>query len=406
MLYLRTGGNGTFKTALTLKDVRALQLETGRPVCFNLRPADHPEKPNTPYSNLYPKTIEEFGWKGIHFEEWPQQTPGTIFLIDECHYDLPQRAASQKPPAHIAQLTEHRSRGFDFFLLTQHPGNIDSFVRKLVQAPGWHQHLKRIGGAAPMVNQLQWDAVNLQCEQAGSGKTADTKTRTAPTEVYSWYDSATLHTGKVRIPFKLFVLLACVVLVPLLLWFGVSSIGKSGKKTDPVSDKAGLNMVQGKPEGAVKPKTVAEYVDNYRPRLAGLRHTAPAYDELTKPKRVPVPAACVQMADRCSCYTQDATSYATTKEICAQIVKTGLWLDFDPEGQQGMAKPQNAPTGPASTAAAPAGGGAPGAGGPVVIDGTRKVGDKPAAAVATGGDVQAQPRVPKSSPWSFQTTGG
>jgi zona occludens toxin len=176
MLYLRTGGNGSGKTLLTLKDVRELQLQTKRPVCYNLRPADHPTKPNTPYCNLKPEVIEEFGWKGIHFKDWEAQESGTIFVIDECHYDMP-KGGTAKPPQHIERLTEHRSRGFDFFLLTQHPSNIDVFVRKLVQAPGWHQHIKRLAGALAVANVVQWDAVNLQCEQAGSGKSGEVKTR-------------------------------------------------------------------------------------------------------------------------------------------------------------------------------------------------------------------------------------
>ena len=36
MFYLVTGGVGTGKTLFTLKWVRELQLETGRPVCYCL----------------------------------------------------------------------------------------------------------------------------------------------------------------------------------------------------------------------------------------------------------------------------------------------------------------------------------------------------------------------------------
>src|SRR5262249_50614188 len=122
MLYLRTGGNGSFKTALTLKDVRALQLESGRPVCFNT------DKDGNPRFKARPIITDEFGWKPIKFEDWQDQQDGTIFIIDECHYDLPLRAPSSAVPPHIAKLSEHRARGFDFFLLTQHPSNIDKFV--------------------------------------------------------------------------------------------------------------------------------------------------------------------------------------------------------------------------------------------------------------------------------------
>lgn len=329
MLYLRTGGNGSGKTLLTLKDVRELQLKTKRPVCFNLRPANHPEKPNTPYCNLKPSVIEEFGWKGIHFKDWEEQESGTIFLIDECHYDMP-KGGTAKPPQHIERLTEHRSRGFDFFLLTQHPSNIDVFVRKLVQAPGWHQHIKRLAGALAVANVVQWDAVNLQCEQAGSGKSGEVKTRPYPRDVYKWYDSAELHTGKVRIPKAAIILALCVVAVPLLFMRGISTVAKTDGSEKP-SHAASIVPVSGA-NAAARPRTAAELVEAHRPRIEGLMHTAAVYDPLTAPKRVPVPAACISTASKgCKCWTQDATVYPTTPAICAQIVTNGVFLHFAPD---------------------------------------------------------------------------
>lgn len=333
MLYLRTGGNGSGKTLLTLKDVRELQLKTKRPVCFNLRPADHPEKPNTPYCNLKPAIIEEFGWKGIHFKDWELQESGTIFLIDECHYDMP-KGGTAKPPQHIERLTEHRSRGFDFFLLTQHPSNIDVFVRKLVQAPGWHQHIKRLAGALAVANVVQWDAVNLQCEQAGSGKSGEVKTRPYPRDVYKWYDSAELHTGKVRIPKAAIILALCVVAIPLLFMRGIGTIAKTSEPDEggkPATEAYVARPVNSA-NAAVKPRTAQELAEAHTPRIEGLMHTAAIYDALTTPKRVPVPAACISTpSKRCKCWTQDATAYPTTPEVCAQIVANGIFLPFAPD---------------------------------------------------------------------------
>jgi len=407
MLYLRTGGNGSGKTLFTLQDVRKLQLETGRPVCINIRPADYPDKAkaNTPYCNIKPAKLEEFGWKLIHFKDWEAQEDGTIFLVDECHYDLPQRPPSQFPPPHIAHLTEHRSRGFDFFLLTQHPGNIDKFVRNLVQAPGWHEHVKRLAGAAPVSNFCRWDSVQLQCESMGSGRSGEVKARPFPREVYDWYDSAFLHTGKLRIPKKVWVLLACLVLAPLLLFFGVRSAYRNmvgdepAQAAKPSRGQASGLVATGGVSDTPKVKSATEYIAAYRPRIGGLVHSAPAYDKLTEPKRVPVPAACVQMGDRCSCYTQDATPYTTSPQICAQIVKAGIWLDFEPEGARAARDRQVDRPAPPSHENAPQ---AP-SGLVVIGDMPQTVAASPAPDPAAD---QAKPRVPKSSPWSFSTAGG
>lgn len=124
MLYLSSGANGAGKTLFTLKDVRDLQVKTGRPVAHNGRF----------------ELVAEFGWKQIDAKEWQQEPDGTIFLFDECHNDFPVRGTGSAVPDYVKMLAEHRRRGFDFFLITQHPMNVDAFVRRLIGPPGWHRH--------------------------------------------------------------------------------------------------------------------------------------------------------------------------------------------------------------------------------------------------------------------------
>jgi hypothetical protein len=56
------------------------------------------------------------------------------------------------------------------------------------------------------------------------------------------------------------------------------------------------------------------------PRIPGLPHTAPRYDELTKPVTVPTIAGCVQIGKRCQCYTDRGTRYAASRDICLEVV--------------------------------------------------------------------------------------
>lgn len=337
MLYLRTGSNGSCKTLFTLADVRKLQLDTGRPVCWNGR------------FKLYPAKEAEFGWKKIEFKDWEAQEDGTIFLMDECHNDLPNRPNGSAVPQYVKMLAEHRARGFDFFLLTQHPANIDSFVRKLIGAPGYHQHLKRMFGATNATRVLQWDAVHMDCERDGSGKSAEISTRVQPKEVYEWYDSAMLHTGKKRIPKQVWVLLGSLILMAMCVAIAVHYLGGIGKsKTTPAQQEA-IQTLPGVTAGpgvarTEKIVTPMEYVAAYTPRIGSLMHTAPVYDELTKPKRVPVPAACVTSKSKgCKCYTQDGTPYQTDAAMCMQIVEHGVFLAFNAEGEDRRAgTPQGA----------------------------------------------------------------
>jgi len=324
MFYLRTGGNGSCKTLFTLFDVRKLQLETGRPVCHNGRFKISAEKE------------KEFGWKKIEFKDWWEQENGTIFLIDEAYHDLPVRPNGQQPPLHIARLAEHRARGFDFFMLCLHPSQIDSFVRKAIGAPGWHQHLKRVAGASNLTRVLQWDAVHDTPQKDGSGKTAQIATRMQPKEVYAWYDSAFIHTGKVRIPKQVYWLVGGVV-AALALGFGAVSALKNNvfKKAPEKLAPGAAPVVPGtSPAGGNRGNeahvmTAAEYFQGYQARIPGIEHTAPVYDVLTAPKRVPLPAACLESKSMgCKCWTQDATPYPTDLSICRQVVAGGMFLAF------------------------------------------------------------------------------
>lgn len=334
MFYLRTGANGSCKTLFTLFDIRKLQLETGRPVAFN--------------SRFKPKPIltEVFGWKLLtDFKKWADEPDGTIFFIDEAYHDLPVRPNGQQPPKYIADLAEHRSRGFDFFLLCLHPSQIDSFVRKAIGAPGWHQHLKRVAGASSLTRQLQWDAVNDQCQKDGSGKTAQIQDRLQPKEVYNWYDSAFLHTGKVRVPRQVWMLLAFVVFASVFGYLGFRYMFKGvATKTEAAvgavlpPGRSASGVVGSMPINQDKAKvlTTAEYVASFAPRINGLPNSAPRYDALNVPTQAPMPAACIEgvrvgsKASTCKCYTQQATPLAVTPEICHQIAHEGYFDDTLP----------------------------------------------------------------------------
>lgn len=315
MLHLITGANGAGKTLNTLKWVRERSLKENRPVCHNGRFEAVPGG-------------ELSSWKKIDFKDWQSEPDGTIFLIDECHNDMGVRASSAAVPDEIKMLAEHRRRGMDFYLITQHPQNIDNFVRRLIGSPGWHRHLKRTFGA-DLVSCIEWDAVNPNCEKSGSGKTGTVTMVGFPKEVYGWYKSASLHTGKKKIPRAVWTVAACALLVPLLGYFAISGVYKNVVKDRPQAAAAGAPGAA--QSGSVRDghvKTSAEYLASYQPRIPGFPHTAQAYDQVTQPTEAPYPAACLVMKGECKCYTQQATLMVMEKTICTQIVQKGFFVDF------------------------------------------------------------------------------
>lgn len=319
MIYLTTGANGAGKTLNTLQMVRKKQVEEGRSVYFNGFAMDA-------------QKAKEFGWLEFNPKEWQKLPDGAILICDECQNEFPVRGASAPVPEYVRALSEHRRRGFDFFMVTQHPQNIDMFVRRLIGSPGWHRHLKRAFGT-DMVSQLEWSAVEAGCEKTGSGKSARVTMVPFPKEVYAWYASASLHTGKRSIPRQVYVIALAFLLVPLMGYFAYSRLTNPKVPTVPGGQSAAALGAPGSGAPAkAAPMTTNELVASFQPRLDGLPQTAPRYDEVTKPTIAPYPAACVSMGERCDCYTQQGTALVTPKDLCENIVKRGYFVDW----QQGM----------------------------------------------------------------------
>ena len=318
MIYLRTGSNGAGKTLLTLKEVREKSLKENRPVYHNGR-----------FEVVAGGPLD--GWKSMDARDWQTVPDGAIFIIDECHNDFPVRA-DKTVPDYVKMLAEHRRRGFDFYMITQHPMNIDPFVRRLIGSPGWHQHLKRVSGA-PLVSVLEWPAVNEQPQKNGSGASAAVKMVPFPKEVYAWYASTSLDTAKVKIPFQVKMLAAAALLIPLLGYYGWQSFKHNQEKRfapapGAAAPAVGVHPGSGGGGGDKVVQTPAEYLASYQPRIVGLPHTAPRYDDATKPTIAPFPAACVNMGARCDCFTQQGTKLQTPADLCKQIVAGGFFQDW------------------------------------------------------------------------------
>lgn len=338
MIYLTTGANGAGKTLLTLRDVRKKSLEESRPVYYNGRF----------------ELVAEFGWQKIDVKDWQTVPDGAIFLFDECHNDFPARSGKDAVPDYVKMLAEHRRRGFDFFLITQHPNNIDAFVRRLIGSPGWHRHLKRASGA-PLVSVLEWPSVSENCQKAGAGESGTVNMVSYPKEVYDWYVSTSLDTAKTKIPFRVWVVVAALVLVPACIYFAYAQFtGNAAARQAKMAALAGQNLA-GTPGAPGTPSpsgrtadrpvlTKAQYIASFEPRLGGLPHTAARYDELSRPQQMPKPAACLDgirpgtRERKCSCWSQQATVIPVPDDVCRQIVAGGYFDDsLSPERSHEMA---------------------------------------------------------------------
>lgn len=351
MITLLTGLPGNGKTLLALEVVANLCEKEGRPLfVMGIELSDafpvpwQPVPPLAEWTQNRPSPQDDSVL--LPYFTFPQ---GAVLLVDECQNIYRPRAASVKPPDHVAALETHRHTGIDIFLITQHPMLVDQAVRRLA---GRHFHVVRAFGAqAAQVH--EWNEVNPAPDKSRKG--SQKRPWKYPKKIYTWYKSAELHTHKFRLPPRLLALLLMPVTIIAAVWyiwhFADKQLHPDKYQEAPSAEVApapGGTPAQAptKAQDAGKKdegRTVAEYVTHYKPRIDGLPYTAPAYDNITQPIDPPFPAVCYTRKNGCKCYTQQGTRIAMDIGLCQSIVADGLYMAWKvPEGAvvQGEERPQ------------------------------------------------------------------
>lgn len=300
------------------------------------------------------------GWHEIqHPDEWLTVPNDAIIIIDELQDFWQKSGNGSKVPEPILELSKHGKRGIDFYFITQEPDLVHATPRSLC---AYHFYVVRAFGAqGATVRKFE----RMQSHPEKVKKSGELSLWKYPREAFEWYKSADVHNIKRAIPMKL--KLAPLLLLVLVgsLWaayhFYMRTINSSKGTGAPVAVAApgvpGPGAAPGVRPGqpgakSDMPLTAAEYVAQFAPRLVGLPHSAPRYDELTKPVSVPFPAACVSMGDRCTCYTQQATKMDVKKPLCLQIVKYGFFNDWQQVAAAAAGAPGAVPV-PGSSVAPP-----------------------------------------------------
>lgn len=250
--------------------------------------------------------------------------PNSIVVIDEAQRVYRPRPVGSKVPPEVAAFETHRHEGLDFVLITQNPTLIDSNVRKLI---GRHVHFRPTWAGRYM---HEWNEC-ADVESSNARSLAATTRYKLPKRAFDQYHSAVLHTkNKAKIPFVAYIFGAAIIAMCALLWHLYGRYQQISKPAAAAtaSTVSGAQPGQAGPQGHVLTKH--EYVAQYEPRIAGLPHTAPAYDQVTTPQDAPVPVGCIDSKKTgCKCYDQQGTRYSTTEDICRQwIANNGFWIPW------------------------------------------------------------------------------
>lgn len=331
---LITGLPGNSKTLYTLRYVWDWATKDSRQVFYNGIPFTDEGK-------------AKLGW--IELEDatkWMECPPNSIVVIDECQKIYRNRSLGSVPGRHVTDLETHRHMGIDLVFITQHPGLIDPAIRKLTQK---HMHMMRIMGMEASTVHT-WNEVRENCDKPAGRKDSDKKKWIFDKALYPYYKSAQVHTVKKRIPKAVFVLLAVPVALIAAFFLVKSLVLKEPPKVAPQAlPGTGQGVAGSSVQSAPAFDPVADarrYLWNQVPRIEGRQETAPKYDGLTVPSMVPVAAACVyqRSANRCACYTQQATPLAVPFNQCMDIAHNGSFQEFDPNGRESQDRQRDAVT--------------------------------------------------------------
>ena len=268
--------------------------------------------------------------------KWDELPDNSVILGDECHEWIPQRDKGRDIPAHVFKLAKHRHRGFDFILTTQHGSQIDVFARRQVNS---HHYMRKkpkgfmLGRAGAL--EITWDRYCEKPDDFLAQRKAVKSTFFYPKSIFGLYRSATMHTGKERVPLQVYGIGVLAIFTLWLMYKGVSSVIALAKGDDSQDTTATVTTPR---EGQSKASAdspsrgvvthdpeLAEYVRKWTPRVADIPSSAPAYDGF-EVKQYPKPS-CISTASQCVCITQQGTPLDITDAVCRDIARHGY---FDP----------------------------------------------------------------------------
>ena len=141
-------------------------------------------------------------------ESWYQLPQGSIIIIDECQKVFTALPNTAKRPKFYTEVDTHRHSGFDLFLITQDPVNVDIRPRSMSER---HFHLSRSYGLNRSTL-YEWQSVQLV--SGGRYKNIEggiKKEWKFPTDVFELYKSAEVHTHKRRLPVKKLLVMTCLL---------------------------------------------------------------------------------------------------------------------------------------------------------------------------------------------------
>ena len=277
---------------------------------------------------------------------------GSLIIVDECHYVYPVRPSSRATPHYIAKLTELRHQGHTLIIMTQHPANIDIYVRNLVSR---HIHFARKQATTRL---YEWN----ECVTSFSPmmlKEATSRLYTPPKKAFDYYKSSSVHVKhKRRISPMVYVLFVCIIMIVLAGWRmsnrvqettsdkSISTTPQTEIDRQMASNAIGSNNatqspVATAPNGANN-DTFGQSLtpDQFAPTISEMPESKPIYDSVRRVQSFEYPAALIESNGKCKAYSDQGTLLDIPQNFCKKWLKEGKYNPYKAPPQQLQSQPK------------------------------------------------------------------
>lgn len=284
------------------------------------------------------------GADGKPLWEYKSNLPhGALVFVDEAWKWFGHlQGASRDTPTHILGLAEHRHWGLDFVWTAQGVGQMYPFLRPLV-SPHWHT-VRKFG--TQQIDLYKWEELCEDVKSQASRDRANKVVTVLPSSTFGKYKSASEHTIKARLPWKVWLIPVVIVVALVAAFYAWKSLTPEAMAARAKAPEAGLpadgarsHGYNATEAGKAPTMTPAEWVERLKPRFPGLHGSAPVFDDrpiLSTPRR-----HCIISGeghdDQCNCYTEQGTPLRTVHpKECRQVARWGEYDPFRAEPEPGI----------------------------------------------------------------------
>ncbi|MFW2177484.1 MULTISPECIES: zonular occludens toxin domain-containing protein [unclassified Moraxella] len=278
--------------------------------------------------------------------DWRKCPDGSIVVIDEIQLVKPFDDEKSRGNPIIEDLSVHRHRGFDFYVITQQPIKLHATIRGLVHLHwhattpfGWYTRIYQYGQYEQSPNAVR---VRLGAERSFKFN--------PPDRIFKLYKSTTIDTSQKRIPWRLLLFLGAIMAVGFSMLASAFFLATD----EPSETKAPASAPASTTATTINPfnMDIMGYKSNASATDSTMLASAPAVDYTQLQAKADyeyqqmllnTPVNVIAIGDKCTAYNKDGMYLAISKLDCLKYAhgdKKTLKVSQVNQSMQAVTMPQ------------------------------------------------------------------